>query len=281
MQGQKAGLVWVLLSVLPALSIVDGPAVSAAAQPQGGKPGADGASVERGRQLLAAQCGFCHGDNARGGSSGPDLTRSELVQSDENGKQLGAFLRVGRPERGMPKFELNDQQYTDLSAFLQGEIYAASHRGAYKILDILVGDPKAGETFFNGAGGCRTCHSASGDLKGVAAKFKDPTALQQRMLLPRAAAPGAAPMPAHRLPNALRATVTTASGEAVAGTLVRLTDFEVTIFDPGSGQMRSWLRKDGVPRVAVVDPLQAHMDLLLKWTDRDMHNMTAYLSTLK
>jgi cytochrome c oxidase cbb3-type subunit III len=101
------------------------------------------------------------------------------------------------------------------------------------------------------------------------------------MLLPRAAPPGAPPMPAHRLPNALRATVSTTSGETAAGTLVRLTDFEVTIFDPASGQMRSWLRKDGVPRVAVVDPLQAHMDMLLKWTDRDMHNMTAYLATLK
>lgn len=244
------------------------------------KPGADAAAVERGRQMLAAQCGFCHGDNARGGSSGPDLTRSELVQSDESGKQLGAFLRVGRPDRNMPKFEFSDAQNADLSAFLQNEIYLASHRGLYKILDILVGDPKAGEAFFNGAGRCRTCHSPSGDLKGIATKYKDPAALQGRMVLPRNAPPGSPPMPAHRLPNALRATVTTPSGD-VTGTLVRLTDFEVTIFDAASGQMRTWLRNNDMPRVVVIDPLQAHMDMIQKWTDRDMHNVTAYLATLK
>jgi cytochrome c oxidase cbb3-type subunit 3 len=101
------------------------------------------------------------------------------------------------------------------------------------------------------------------------------------MVLPRAAPPGAPPMPGHRLPNALRVTVTPASGGAVSGTLVRLTDFEVMLFDPASGQMRSWLRSGEVPRVTVVDPLQAHVDMILKWTDRDMHNVTAYLATLK
>jgi mono/diheme cytochrome c family protein len=264
-----------------ACALVTVPLALSGAEGQTLKPGTDAAAVERGRQMLAAQCGFCHGDNARGGSSGPDLTRSELVQSDENGKQLGAFLRVGRPDRNMPKFEFSDAQNADLSAFLQNEIYLASHRGLYKILDILVGDPKAGEAFFNGAGGCRTCHSPTGDLKGVATKYKDPAALQGRMVLPRNAPPGSPPMPAHRLPNALRVTVTPASGAAVTGTLVRLTDFEVTLFDPSSGQMRSWLRTGGVPRVAVADPLQAHMDMISKWTDRDMHNVTAYLATLK
>src|SRR5919108_1580602 len=138
------------------------------------KPGTDAASVERGRQMLAAQCGFCHGDNARGGSSGPDLTRSELVQSDENGKQLGAFLRVGRPDRNMPKFEFSDAQNADLSAFLQNEIYLASHRGLYKILDILVGDPKAGEAFFNGAGGGPPRHLPTGGFKGVPPRYPGP-----------------------------------------------------------------------------------------------------------
>jgi cytochrome c oxidase cbb3-type subunit 3 len=87
-------------------------------------------------------------------------------------------------------------------------------------------------------------------------------------------------VPAHRLPNALRARVTAPAGE-VTGTLVRLTDFEVTIFDAASGQMRTWLRNNDTPRVTVVDPLQAHVDMILKWTDRDMHNVTAYLATLK
>jgi cytochrome c oxidase cbb3-type subunit III len=231
--------------------------------------------------VVGAECGFCHGSNARGGSSGPDLTRSVVVQTDEDGKQLGEFLRVGRPDRGMPKFDLPDPQVREVAAFLHGEIYLASNRRLYKILDILVGDAKAGEAFFNGAGRCRTCHSPAADLKGIGAKYSDPAVLQGRMVLPRGSLPGAPPLPAHRQPNALKASVTLPTGESISGTLVRLTDFDVTLVDEKTGQMRSWLRNDGTPKVVVTDPLQAHMDMLMKWTDADMHNVTAYLATLK
>jgi cytochrome c oxidase cbb3-type subunit III len=268
-----------------------------AAQQPAPTPSTDAAAIERGQQLLTAQCGFCHGSNARGGATGPDLTRSEMVQTDEQGKRLGAFLRVGRPDRGMPKFELPEAQVSDLAAFLHAQIYLASNRRLYKILDILTGDPKAGEAYFNGAGGCRTCHttdgfgppkpgsnrasSEGGDLRGVGAKYKDAATLQGRMVLPRGAPPGGPPLPAHRAPNGLKVTVTSPSGEATSGALVRLTDFEVTLFDLTSGQMRSWLRSGDVPKVVVTDPLQAHVDQLFKWTDADMHNVTAYLATLK
>jgi len=259
------------------------------AQQQALSAPADLAAVERGQGLMTAQCGFCHGSNARGGANGgPDLTRSEIVQLDEGGKQLGEFLRVGRPERGMPRFELPDAQVADLAAFLHAQIYYASNRRLYKILDVLVGDAKAGEAFFNGAGGCSKCHTTTGasgstgsDLKGVASKYTDPAVLQGRMLLPRNAPPGTPPTPAHRLPNALRVTVTLPSGESASGSLVRLTDFEVTLFDPKTEQMRSWLRSGDVPKVVVTDRLQAHMDMLVKWTDATMHNVTAYLATLK
>ena len=96
---------------------------------------------------MVAQCGVCHGSNARGGQQGPDLTRSDLVQSDENGKQLGAFLKVGRPELKMPKFDLPDKDVVDLATFLHSEITPVADRGKYKILDIVVGDPKAGQAF--------------------------------------------------------------------------------------------------------------------------------------
>src|SRR6185503_20610450 len=105
--------------------------------------GFDPAAVERGQKLLAAECGFCHGSTARGGSSGPDLTRSELVANDDNGRQLGDFLRIGRPDRGMPKFELTNAQVKDLATYLHSAIYAAASRREYKILDVVVGDPKA------------------------------------------------------------------------------------------------------------------------------------------
>ena len=256
-------------------------AVAAPAQQQALTAPQDQAAIERGQQIMTAQCGFCHGSNARGGASGPDLTRSVLVQTDEGGRQLGEFLRAGRTDRGMPKFDLPQQQVEDLAAFLHATIYLASNRRLYKILDILTGDPRAGEAFFNGAGRCRTCHSPAGDLKGIGAKYGDPAVLQQRMLLPRGLPPGAPPVPSHRLPNALKVTVTTAAGQKVSGTLVRLTDFDVTLFDPVTSEIRSWLRKDDDPKVVVTDPLQAHVDMLLKWTDADMHDVTAYLASLK
>jgi cytochrome c oxidase cbb3-type subunit 3 len=250
----------------------------AGAQQQALAPQTDTAAVERGRQILGQQCGFCHGANARGGSGGPDLTRSSLVQEDENGSQLGEFLRVGRPDRGMPKFDLSASESADVAAFLHAEIYLASNRRLYKILDVLVGDPKAGQAYFIGAGRCRSCHSPTGDLKGIGVKY-DPVALQGRMVYPRRGAiPGS---PAYEDRNAVKATVTPPSGAAVTGALVRLTDFEVTIYDAAARQQRSWLRSGEAPKIVVSDPLQAHMDQMLKWTDADMHNVTAYLASLK
>jgi len=62
---------------------------------------------------------------------------------------------------------------------------------------------------------------------------------------------------------------------------VRLTDFDVTIYDPQTKQMRTWLRKDDLPKVVLMDPLQAHVDMLGRWTDTDMRNVTAFLAGLK
>jgi cytochrome c oxidase cbb3-type subunit 3 len=245
-------------------------------------PGFDQEAVDRGRELLVAQCGFCHGSNARGGQSGPDLTRSAIVQDDEEGRQLGAFLRVGRPDQGMPKFDLTDAQVSDLASFLHSTIHLAANRRLYQILDILTGDPKSGEAFFNGAGRCTSCHSATGDLKGVGTKY-DPATLQNRFVMPRGGrgATPDPPRPAYLDKNAVQLTVTLPSGESFSGALVRVTDFDATLYDPKTEQIKSWLRNGDVPKVVVTDPLQAHVDMWIKWTDADMHNMTAYLASLK
>ena len=248
------------------------------AQQQALGPQTDPAAVERGRALLGQECGFCHGANARGASSGPDLTRSALVQEDEGGKQLGEFLKVGRPDRGMPKFDFSASQHADLATFLHNEIYLASNRRLYKILDVLVGNPKAGEAYFAGAGRCSSCHSATGDLRGIGAKY-DPVALQGRMIYPRrGGVPGS---PAYEDKNAVKATIALPSGGTATGAIVRLSDFEVTIFDALTRQQRTWLRAGDTPKVVVSDPLQAHLDQMLKWTDADMHDVTAYLASLK
>lgn len=229
---------------------------------------ADAATVERGQQLLARECGFCHGSNARGGSSGPDLTRSTLVLEDEDGKQLGEFLRLGRPDRGMPKFDqLSADQVRDLATYLHDTVRASVNRGAYKILDILVGDPKAGEAFFNGAGRCVTCHSTTRDLRAIGAKY-EPAVLQGRIVMPRGRT------------TVVNATVT-ADGASFTGAVVRLTDFDVVLLDQTSGETRSWLRNGETPKVVVHDPLQAHVDMLMKWTDDDLHNVTAFLAGVK
>jgi cytochrome c oxidase cbb3-type subunit 3 len=251
-------------------------------------PKYDPASVERGKQLQVTNCGFCHGSNARGGQQGPDLTRSEIVQSDEAGKQLGAFLHVGRPEKGMPKFDLPEADVVDLATFLHATIDAVSNRGQYKILNILVGDPKKGQAFFAGAGKCSSCHSVTGDLQGIGAKYDDATVLQGRIVMPRGGRPRrGGPQSAQRDvppfldPTAVKATVTTASGETFTGPLMLLTDFEVVLYDAGRQQPRSWIRRDDSPRVELSDPLQAHVDMWRRWTDDDLHNMTAYLASLK
>jgi cytochrome c oxidase cbb3-type subunit III len=249
-------------------------------------PKFDPVAVERGKQLLVTHCGFCHGSNARGGQQGPDLTRSALVQGDENGQQLGAFLKVGRPEKNMPKFDLPEQDVVDMATFLHSAIADVANRGKYRILNILVGDPKKGEAFFNGAGRCNSCHSVTGDLKGVAARHEDAVELQQRLVMPRERRrgppkPGQRDVPPFLEPTAIKATVTTGTGETFTGPLIRLTDFEVTVWDAGREQPRSWLRRDGSPAVTLTDPLQAHIDLWRKWTDTDIHDMTAFLATLK
>src|SRR5882672_6291605 len=239
--------------------------ITPSAQQQALTPPSDPAAVERGQKLLVDQCGFCHGANARGGSGGPDLTRSLLVQTDEDGKQLGEFLAAGRPDKGMPKFDLPRAQISDLAAFLHSAIYLNSNRRLYKILDIVVGDAKAGQAYFVGAGRCSACHSPTGDLKAVGAKY-EPATLQGRLLLPRGRerAPGDPQVPLYTERTAIRVTVTLPSGETASGGLVKLTDFEVTLYDAGQARSRTWLRSGDTPKVVVTDPLQGHVDQLTK-----------------
>ena len=75
-------------------------------------------------------------------------------------------------------------------------------------------------------------------------------------------------------------TVTLASGAIVEGRLVHIDDFLVTL-KLLDGTSRSFRRNGNLPKVIVRDPLQAHKDLLPVYTDTDIHDLTAYLVTLK
>jgi cytochrome c oxidase cbb3-type subunit 3 len=240
----------------------------------------DPATIENGKKTFSANCAFCHGSNAKGGESGPDLLRSVVVLHDENGEGIAPVVRNGRPDKGMPKFDLSTEQISEIAAFLHDSVRAAAMRGTYKILNIVVGNPKAGEAYFSGPGKCSSCHSVTGDLAHIGSKY-DAVTVQQKILMPREgrrygrrtepAAPETAPV---------TATVTLPSGEKANGKLDHIDDFSVTLID-SAGERRSFTRDGDTPKVELHDPLQAHTDLLKSYTDGDIHDLTAYLLTLK
>jgi mono/diheme cytochrome c family protein len=238
----------------------------------------DAAAVERGQKLYVPSCGFCHGTNATGGNSGPDLVRSVLVLHDEgSGYQIGPVILNGRPDKGMPKFNLTEAQIKDIAAFLLSRSQAAANRMEYKILNVVTGDARAGEAYFKDH--CASCHSPTGDLAHIAAKY-EAEALQSRFLYPLtkgiAGMPGPPPSPRAQI----TVTVTLPSGQSYLGVLQYLDDFSVALKD-SSGEYHSWSIDGSGIQATVHDPLEAHGELLKHYTDADMHNILAYLETLK
>jgi cytochrome c oxidase cbb3-type subunit 3 len=242
----------------------------------------DPAAVERGRVVFGEKCGSCHRPNARGGQgfAGPDLIRSVRVLQDMNGREIGAYLQGGHPDASKPPIPLAPAEISDIATFLHREITFAAERSNYQLQYVSTGDAKAGEAYFSGAGGCSKCHSPAADLKGIGARYDGP-ALQALIAFGTIGGGGRGRGDASAVSRtARRATVTLPSGETATGVLVRLTDFDVTIRGD-DGRPRSWLRSSNTPKVQVTDPLQGHIDLLPKYTDTDIHNLAAYLATLK
>jgi cytochrome c oxidase cbb3-type subunit III len=247
-----------------------------AAFPQ--RPPADPAVVERGKALYSVNCAFCHGSDGRGGEGGPVLLRSQLVLNDQNGELLVPIVQNGRD--AMPKFDLNKAQISEIAAFIHSFKVGGYDVSRMTPPSIVVGDAKAGEAFFNSR--CGSCHSATGDLKGIGAKFTDPKQLQQTWLIPsggRGGFGGGAPQPRTNVPPTT-VTVTLPSGQTVQGRLTRIDDFFVTLTD-NDGAQHTFTRNGETPRVEIHDPLQPHKDLLRTYADKDIHNLTAYLVTLK
>jgi mono/diheme cytochrome c family protein len=239
------------------------------------RPPGDPAALERGTGIYKSNCAFCHGQDARGGDSGPSLLRSAVVLADQNGELIGAVVQQGREDRGMPKFGLKPDQVADLAVFLHSFRVAGYDVSRQKPPTILVGDSNAGQAFFNEA--CGACHSASGDLKGIATRLADERVLQQSWLMPGSMTGRGAPVPERARPPMV--TVTEAGAAPVTGTLGRLDDFVVSL-TTSDGTFRSF-RIGPKTKVDVQDPLRPHKDLLRKYTDADIHNVTAYLATLK
>jgi cytochrome c oxidase cbb3-type subunit III len=239
-------------------------------------PPSSPAVVAQGKRLFEANCSFCHGSDARGGETGPNLVRAEVVLDDQHGELITPIVRNGIPSKGMPKFELRDSDIVAIAAFLHS--LPLANRGAPSTLDILVGNATAGQAYFNEH--CTTCHSATGDLAGIGTKF-DPKILQNLIVSGGAEGfgfRGRDATPPNVPPTTV--TVTLSSGEVVTGTLDQLSAFVVGLKE-ADGTYRSFLRNGAVPKVVVDDPLQWHIDMLSKWDDTDIHNLTSYLVTLK
>jgi cytochrome c oxidase cbb3-type subunit III len=236
-------------------------------------------AVTRGTTGYNTTCGYCHGDRAKGGNAGPDLITSDVSLHDEDGVGLGEYLK-GPIHTKAVKLTLDQPAIYDIAAYIHSRvIYSATIRGEVQPEEVLkAGNAKAGEAYFNGAGGCAKCHSVTGNLKGVGAKY-DAAALQDKIVNPRGGR-GRGGAPGTPDPNAITATVTLPGGKTVTGLPLRITDFDVTLrLDDGSTQ--TWARENDIPKVERHDPLQAHLDIMTKLKDKDMHDLTAYLATFK
>lgn len=223
--------------------------------------------VESGSALFRQNCSFCHGRSAGGGEGGPDLTRSKLVTQDVGGDKIAPVVRNGRTDKGMPGFDLPDQQIASLVAFIHTQQDTAlTRKGGRKgvdVSDLQTGNAEAGKRYFDGAGKCAACHSPTTDLAGIASRYTA-LELEQQMLYPKRAKS--------------KVAVTLASGQTITGTLQYLDEFTIGITDL-EGSYRSWRTADVTYKI---DPaLNAHVELLSKYTDADIHDLMAYLQKLR
>jgi cytochrome c oxidase cbb3-type subunit 3 len=228
--------------------------------------------IQAGETRFSSQCGFCHGRDAQGGESGPDLTRSALVAEDVRGDKLGPLISSGRPAAGMPAFSLPAADLAAIVAFLHdAKSKAESEKGGRRGVDaddLQTGNAEAGKQYFNGAGGCAKCHTISGTFATVGARFQG-LALLQRMLYPRNRDPRA---------SSQTARVTTSSGQIVSGRVIYRDEFTLTLVDADGWQHSFSL---AAVKAEVDDPMRGHSDQLGRYTDQDMHNVFAYLQSLK
>ena len=232
----------------------------------------DAAAVARGKAIYDINCALCHGEDARGGDNGPNLIRGEVVMNDRNAESIGPMLQTGRAAEGMPKFDFTPAQTSDIAAFLHSFRVGGYDVSRNRPPSIVVGDAKAGQVYFSSK--CGSCHSATGDMKGIATRITDARTLQQRWIMPTGGGRGgtqAAPT---------MVTVTMPTGQKIEGRLGRIDDFTVTLID-GDGASRTISRDGDVPKVEIHDPLQPHKDLLKVYADKDIHDVTAYMVTLK
>lgn len=246
------------------------------------RPEEDPKEVARGKGLYSISCRGCHGADLRGGDmGGPNLLRSQLALADHEGEKIVPVIQGSLAGGGMPAIPMSPEDAKAVAAYVRSIMGTIGGQGkppsSKEPPTIVVGDAKEGQAYF--ATKCGGCHSATGDLKGIASRIADPKTLQNTWVagMMRGGRGGPAPR-TDRKPTTV--TVKPAGGPAVEGRLLRLDDFIVTVeFEDGTS--RSFRRDGDTPKVEVHDPLQGHRDLLKVYSDKDIHDVTAYLVTLQ
>jgi len=226
-------------------------------------------AYDRGHEQFRQSCGFCHGPTAAGGNGGPNLIFSGVVRRDNQGADITKVIQEGRPDKGMPVIPLTPTQIADIVGYLKARVAEVDKTSGlrpardYDLKKLLTGNAELGRAYFNGPGQCATCHSPAGDLKGIATKYP-PIELQARFMYPTGVRQDA--------------TVTDATGKQFTGELLQQDAFDVVI-RTADGMERSWPARS--VKVETTDRLAKHLELLSKYTNADMHNLFAYLETLR
>jgi cytochrome c oxidase cbb3-type subunit III len=230
-------------------------------------PAPDKEAATRGAPIYQQNCAFCHGPQARG-AEGPTLIVSDVVLGDDHGEHLTPFLKKGRPEKGMPSFaSMSDEQLKDVSEFLHQQVEDVANRGTYHLVNIVVGDPAKGKTYVSA--NCMLCHTDA-TFDHIASKFRTADQLQRVWVWPNRPADGSL---------AITATVKTPDGAVISGRVTQISDFCITLVDSTS-KKHVIGRTQGV-LVETKDPLAPHKAMIMTLKNDDMHNVTAYLETLK
>lgn len=255
------------------------------------RPPGDSALIARGKTLYEVTCARCHGSDLRGGDlGGPNLLRSQIVMNDQSGEAIEPVIRAGRPNTSaptnppMPAMTMPKEDVEAIAAYLHSVTRLLSRTGVpapganFGEFNRLVGDAAAGERYF--ARTCASCHSATGDLKGIGGRITDVMQLQNTWVTGGAVAARGGGGGGRGAGSATTVVITLPSGQKVEGRLVHADDFVVTLVD-AAGATVSVARNGGVPKVEIRDPRAPHKKLLPSYSDKDIHDVTAYLVTLK
>ncbi len=242
------------------------------------RPKEDPAAVAHGKQVYDARCASCHAGDLRGSATdpdkGPNLLRSQPALADHGGDTLTPIMLGQYPGMASHKIDVSQKDASDIGAYIRSQLALIGSQGrppgeSQRSPNILVGDATHGEQVF--AKTCASCHSATGDLKGFATHVPSAKLLQAAWLRGTYLGHPAPPV---------TATVTETGKVPYTGTLIHIDDFLLTLKMP-DGSVQTIRRNGAQPKVAVKDPLEAHRKLLPTYTDKDIHDLTAYLVTLK